>query len=255
MPRETNLEWKVGVFVTLAIACLVIFISSISDFSVFKKGSTYTVFFYYANGLKKSAPVRLSGVDAGHVQDLKVFYDTSEQKTRVAVTLWLSEGVQFPVDSRFLINQLGILGEKYLEIMPGIQREFASPGVTLVGDEPVSMESLTKELSSLGGKVEETLAMLNTGFLNNANKESLASALSNVAFMTRKINADFLTDANKQSLSVILANMAAVTGKINSSSGTIGKLLDDPSVYKNLDEMTADLKINPWKLFYRPKGQ
>jgi len=34
---------------------------------------------------------------------------------------------------------------------------------------------------------------------------------------------------------------------------TLGKLLTDESIFDNLDDLTTDLKGNPWKLLYRPK--
>jgi hypothetical protein len=32
-------------------------------------------------------------------------------------------------------------------------------------------------------------------------------------------------------------------------------LITDEAIYDNLDELTADLKSNPWKLLYRPKSK
>ena len=228
MPRENNLELKVGAFVAATLICLVGFVLSISDFSIFKKGTIYTVEFHFANGLKKNAPVRLAGVDAGHIRDIRVFYDPQEQKTRVSTMIWMEDGVHVPVGSHYLINQLGILGEKYLEIMPGASNDFVKPGSVLLGDDPVPLETITNQISALGGKLEETLTGVNTGILSEANKKALAETLS---------------------------NMAAVTGALRQGEGTIGKFLTDKSVFENLDEFTADLKANPWKLFYRPKGK
>ena len=88
MPRESDLELKVGAFVVAAIICLVTFIFSISDFSVFHGGTILRVTFSYANGLKKNAPVRLAGVDAGHVRDLKVSFDPRSNKAVVLVEGW-----------------------------------------------------------------------------------------------------------------------------------------------------------------------
>jgi hypothetical protein len=38
-----------------------------------------------------------------------------------------------------------------------------------------------------------------------------------------------------------------------SGQGTLGKLLKDESLYKNIDELVLDLKMNPWKLFFKAK--
>ncbi len=228
MPKESNLEVKVGAFVLAAVVCLVGFILTISDFSVFKKGQSYQVMFQFANGLKKGAPVRVAGVDAGHIRGIKVSYDAAKLVTDVNVDMWMEEGHSIPADSKFMINQLGLLGEKYLEIMPGVSDALLAPGATVHGDDPVPMETITKTLGSLGAKAETTLDNINTGVLSEANKLALAA---------------------------MLANAAAVTASVRNGDGTVGKFLMDPSVFKNLDELSADLKAHPWKLFYRPKGK
>ena len=255
MPKESNLEVKVGAFVLVAIVCLVGFVFSISDFSIFKKGENYRVMFQFANGLKKGAPVRVAGVDAGHVREIKVAYDAATRVTDVTVDVWMERGHSIPSDSKFLINQLGLLGEKYLEVMPGMSQELVAPGSMVRGEDPVPMESITKTLGSLGAKVETTLNSINTGVLSEANKFALAVTLANLAKMTEGINTGVLTEANKVALAATLANTAAVTGALRNGEGTVGKFLTDPSVFRNMDELSADLKVNPWKLFYRPKGK
>jgi phospholipid/cholesterol/gamma-HCH transport system substrate-binding protein len=255
MPKESDLEVKVGAFVLAAIVCLVVFVFSISDFSIFKKGESYRVMFQFANGLKKGAPVRVAGVDAGHVREIKVAYDAVARLTDVNVDIWMEQGHGIPVDSKFMINQLGLLGEKYLEIMPGSAESFVVPGATVRGEDPVPMETITKTLGSLGDKVGITLNSINTGILTDANKFALAVTLANLAKMTEGINTGILTEANKTALAATLANTAAVTDGIRNGQGTVGRFLTDPSVFKNMDELSADLKANPWKLFYRPKGK
>lgn len=226
MPRALNLEVKVGMFVAGALICLTAFIFSISDFSAFRKGDAWQVLFRYADGLKKGAPVRLAGVDAGHIRAIKAGFDPATRVTTVVVDIWIEAGHSIPVDSHFMINQLGLLGEKYIEIIPGSSPDLWPPGTAITGEDPVPMESLMKTVGSLGSQIGTTLNGINTGIL---------------------------TEANTAALGASLANIAVVTGTIKDGQGTVGKFLSDPVIFKNLDEMTADLKANPWKLFYRPK--
>jgi phospholipid/cholesterol/gamma-HCH transport system substrate-binding protein len=228
MPRETGLEVKVGMFVVLAIVCLVAFVFSISDFSVFKKGVSYRVVFSYANGLKKGAPVRVAGVDAGHIRQIRVMYDAATRATSVLADVWMQEGYVIPSDSKFLINQLGLLGEKYLEVMPGASAQVMSADLVARGEDSVPMETITRTIGAVGEKVGVVLDSINNGIL---------------------------TEANKVALALTLANVASVTQGIKDGQGTVGKFLTDPALFNNLDEMSADLKANPWKLLYRPKGK
>lgn len=252
MPKETDLEVKVGAFVVAAIACLVVFIFSISDFSVFRKGAAFRIVYQYANGLKKGAPVRLAGVDAGHVKDIRVVV-AAARPMDVLVDIWMEEGACVPADSRFLINQLGILGEKYLEIIPGKSPDLLAAGARVTGEDPVSMEEITQTFGALGKKVSQALDGVNNGLLSEANRKALAAILLNVAAASESLDRGVLTEANKAALAATLANLAAVSGNLKNGQGTAGKFLTDPSIFQNMDELSADLKANPWKLFYRPK--
>jgi len=43
-------------------------------------------------------------------------------------------------------------------------------------------------------------------------------------------------------------NLNSILESVKSGQGTIGKLLYDDTVYKDLEGLTSDLKANPWKL-------
>ncbi len=227
MSRESHLELKVGSFVLLALVVLCYFIFSISDFSFMDKGRPMQVVFNFANGLKDAAPVRLAGVDAGIVKRLEVFTDEADaKKTKVRVGLWIRQDVQIPADSQVTINQLGLLGEKYVEIIPGQSAEYLTENSLVVGKDPIPVEKVTEHVNNLADKLEVTMDRVNSSILTQKNSESLEGALS---------------------------NLHELMAKMNKGQGTVGKLLTDEAVYKNLEELTLDLKSNPWKLLYRPK--
>ena len=227
MPRESNLELKVGFFVLLGFLALTVFIFSISDFSAFEKGRAIRVIFGFANGVKKSAPVRFAGVDSGLIKDIDVFYDQKDKKTKVAITAWLKEGTEIPQDSQVSINQLGLLGEKYIEIMPGIDTEhFLEEGATLVGEDPIPVEKLSTMIADLAEKIQKSVDGFNEVVHNEKNQKSLQDTL--------------------EGISLIVDN-------IKRGNGTVGKLLYDQRIFDDLQDLTSDLKANPWKLLYRPK--
>lgn len=229
MRRESNLELKVGVFVLVAFIVFTSFIFSVSDFSIFEKGKNFRVIFGFANGLKRFAPVRVAGVDAGVVRDIKVSFDQKENKTKVNVDIWLKNENEIPSDSIVLINQLGMLGEKYLEIIPGVNtKEFLKAGNAIVGRDPIAMEQISMRMNELSAKIEDAVDGFNTIIRNEKNQKSLEKTL--------------------ESISIIASN-------IKDGKGTIGKFLLDNSIHDDLQALTADLKANPWKLLYRPKDK
>jgi len=229
MSRENGLELKVGLFVLMAALALTFFIISISDLSIFEKGRHIQAVFGFASGLREAAPVRLAGVEVGLVKKLQVFVDEAdERKTKVRVSVWIRDDIAIPTDSKITINQLGILGEKYLEIIPGKSADVIKDDSVVVGQDPVPIERIAEQVDTLMVKLETTVDSVNNGIL---------------------------TDKNKQSLQDALEGFAAVGTDLKEGRGTLGKLLTDESIYDNLDDLTSDLKGNPWKLLYRPKSK
>jgi phospholipid/cholesterol/gamma-HCH transport system substrate-binding protein len=227
MSRESGLELKVGSFVLMAALALTFFIISISDLSIFEKGRHIKVVFGFVSGLREAAPVRLAGVEVGLVKKLQVFTDQADGgKTKVRVNIWLKDDTTIPLDSKVTINQLGILGEKYLEIVPGNSTESIKDDSVVTGHDPVPVEKITEHVDSMMQKLDSTIDSINNGIL---------------------------TDKNKKSLEDTLAGFAAVGTDLKEGRGTLGKLLTDESIFNNLDDLTSDLKGNPWKLLYRPK--
>ena len=110
-------EVKIGLFVFIAIILLTIITFSIGDF-LFKSGYNIDVIFSFANGVQNSAPVRLAGIEVGEVKEAAVFKD-QEGKTKVRLKLWLTSDANIENDSKVCINTLGLIGEKYVEIIPG----------------------------------------------------------------------------------------------------------------------------------------
>lgn len=224
MPKETNLELKVGGFVLIAIGFLTVAILSIGNFSFFERGQTMNVIFGYANGLKKAAPVRLAGVDAGHIKDIEILTENGEMKVRIE--LFIEEGIHVPADSTIAINQLGLLGEKYVEITPGKAQQVIQQGGRVMGVDPVPIDRITQRIDGMTAKLEKTMDSINNGLL---------------------------TPQNTQSVTETLTGIKNIVNEIQQGRGTLGMFLYNPNIYKNLDELSSDLKNNPWKLLYRPK--
>ncbi len=234
MPKETNLEFKVGLFVLVALVALTVFIFSISDSSVFEKGKTLRVVFDFANGVKKSAPVRVAGVDEGIVKDIKLFFDPSDEKTKVEVELTIKKETKIPVDSVVFINQLGLLGEKYVEVTPGRDRkQFIQEGTTMIGRNPIAQEAISEKVMDVSKKLEEAIGGITTIIRDEQNVASIRKALQNI--------------------SLLMGNLNDIAMDVKAGKGTVGRLFYNNQLYDDLEGLTADLKANPWKLLYRPK--
>ena len=204
---KSRLELKVGIFVFIGLVILVTFVLLIGDFKTWTLGYQFNFIFNFANGVKIGAPVRFAGVDVGEVKDIKFVFSAQENKTKVQIIGWIKKEIKIPIDSTVWVNTLGLLGEKYIEIMPGKDyKNSLNADQTLVGTDPIAMHEV-------------------------------AELAKNIA-----------TDIND---SIV---------KIKNKEGTVGKLLYDDLLYKQLESLVKelealvmDIRKYPWKLFWKTK--
>lgn len=167
--RMTN-EAKTGLIVLISIALLGALIMKVGNFTFFKKGYTVHSQFHFTAGVKKHAPVRLSGVDVGEVKDIRLHYGDD---TLIELVFWLNEGVKLRTDSKAYVTTLGLMGEKYVEIKAGTAgAPYAKEGDLIPCEDPVRLEDLmamgmqlaedvgktAKDVSRLVNRLDETVA-------------------------------------------------------------------------------------------------
>jgi len=195
---KTKLELKVGLFVFLGLMILSVFILSIGKFRTWSAGYEASFIFNFVNGVKIGAPVRFAGVDVGEVKKIKLAFNPNDSTTKVKLICWLKKEARIPNDSTVWINTLGLLGEKYVEVIPGKEYENClSSKQELTGIDPLAMHEVMRLAKAIADN-------LNEGITKILNKE-----------------------------------------------GTVGKLLYDDDVYKELQALIVDIRKNPWKLFWK----
>lgn len=164
MEDTRTFELKVGVFILIGVAILFIIVFSIGDINLSKTGYKIRVLFQFASGIGPSAPVRLAGVGIGQVQGIHIIRDKSDNKTKAELTAWISDGIKIEEDAIVTINTLGLLGEKYLEILPGtVGKPVLSNNGVIVGKDPVPMEKITENLADLSDSIKVIVDKLKNG--------------------------------------------------------------------------------------------
>ncbi|CAN5717795.1 hypothetical protein BH11MYX3_BH11MYX3_33650 [soil metagenome] len=122
--RERALEFKVGLLILVSSAVLIGFIFILGNFS-FRSGFKIRVDFDYIGALQSGAPVKVSGIKVGKIDSVEFIGGQidpeTKQRVQVRVTVWVEDRVRDSIrsDAEFFINTAGVLGEQYLEIVPG----------------------------------------------------------------------------------------------------------------------------------------
>ena len=160
-PKRPSYELKVGIFAFGGLLILITFVFYIGNIYLFNPGYLIKVRFRSASGIVPGAPVHVAGVVSGELQNIQVRFERGE--TYVDLRVWIKEGTSVPTNALAEIKTLGLLGEKYLDILPQPNAEvFLKPGELLVGKDPVSMDDVVARSHELVGQMELAATSLNT---------------------------------------------------------------------------------------------
>src|SRR5438105_14878859 len=122
--RERGLELKVGILILAAGAILAGFVYVLGNFSL-SSGFTLYVDYDYSGSLQAGAPVKVAGIKVGKVRSVDFLGGQIDPKTgrrvEVRVEAWVENRAHDSIrqDAEFFVNTAGVLGEQYLEIVPG----------------------------------------------------------------------------------------------------------------------------------------
>ena len=120
MKKERSAQLKVGIFVLVSIAIFVYGVFTISgQEELFEKEYIVKTYFDNTAGLLEGAYVRLSGVGVGSVSSIRFSDDPSQGKVQVVMEVNKRALARVSTDSLATIKTEGLLGAKFVEIIPG----------------------------------------------------------------------------------------------------------------------------------------
>jgi phospholipid/cholesterol/gamma-HCH transport system substrate-binding protein len=137
--RKFDLELVVGIFVLCGVIALG-YISIKLGKMEWVGGSGYqvTALFPSIGGLKAGALVEIAGVEVGRVRSL-----TLNEDYQARVVLEINRNVKLQDDTIASIKTKGLLGEKYVDIVPGGADELIEHGGRIMETEPpIDLEEL-----------------------------------------------------------------------------------------------------------------
>ncbi|MDR1313787.1 MAG: MCE family protein [Deltaproteobacteria bacterium] len=229
---KTSTEIKVGLFVLAALLVTAWMAIRLGGFKSYDTGYyQLDADFDQVSGLKTGVSVEVAGISVGRVGQITL------RDGRAHVTMFILTGVNLPTDTRAQIKAQGILGDKYVELVPGAGGEGSlKPGETISNTQ--SAEDLGVLLQKLSS-VADDLKVLTSSLTADGGGQELREIMDNVREMSANLNQ--LVKDNGPGLSETLAsldrvskNIENITEKISSGSGTLGQLIYDDTVMREL---------------------
>ncbi|HEY5190492.1 MAG TPA: MlaD family protein, partial [Candidatus Deferrimicrobium sp.] len=206
-------EARVGIFVLLGLIVLTFFTFRVSKWGLIaEKGYRLTVDFDSAAGLEPKSDVKMAGVRIGKVEEIQLVGN------RARLVLRIQQGIRIPIDSVGTIQTQGLLGEKYVEILPGkdAQRNLPAGGQVANTLSPTNLDEMVRKLSSIGDDVKKFTESLSATFGTEEGKKALGDILRDVRATTASLRT--VVQGNEQRFGRILANIDRLSADLSDIS-------------------------------------
>jgi phospholipid/cholesterol/gamma-HCH transport system substrate-binding protein len=124
------IELIVGIFVVAGIVAMVYLSITLGDVEIFgRKGYAVYAVFDSASGLREGAAVEMAGVEIGKIEkvQLKDFLSLIEMR--------IDPDVKIPEDTIASIRTSGLIGEKFVKLIPGGSDDWIEDGGKIIDTE------------------------------------------------------------------------------------------------------------------------
>jgi len=267
-----NAEFFVGLFILLALSILGYMSIKIGAIRFDNsKYAQYHVTFNDVSGLSKKAQVKIAGVTVGWVQEVEL-----EANGSVVTTVMINRDYVLHTDAYAIVRQDGLLGSKFLEIIPGNPLTPRLPsGSRLccpIKEQP-SMDDILRKVQDIAEHIESVTSSLKDCFSNSNDvdnifkigskvncishrleREVLPAFQESIENISRVFDRDFNRVASRLETSIdsleetaqhacsSLRNIDSIAEKIDAGQGCIGKLINDDHIYHDLKYTMNEVK-------------
>jgi phospholipid/cholesterol/gamma-HCH transport system substrate-binding protein len=244
---------KVGIFMLVILAILGYFVLKIERVSVGGgPAKKVTAIFDSVAGLEKKSKVRVAGVPVGEVTNIRLRPDGKAE-----VEMDIDRDVELHNGAFARIVNLGLLGEKYIEIVPGPVNAPQMPEQqALRGTQPASIDDVTNQISAIATDVKAITASLRGVVAGPQGEQRMQDIVENIRQITAQVRD--LVAANRSNVDATLENTRAITAQLrseipkladsvervaNSLNSTLGENRGEiHGVVENLQKLSGDLR-------------
>jgi len=281
----SRLELKVGIAAGIALVLLAVIIFSVGKIRLGQRGYPLDISFNFVDAINPQADVMIGGgVKIGHVESITIHGEY------IQVRVLINHGVRIPVGSKFQILSKGLMGDKYLNVIPlTTSAEVIQSGTRVAGVEPANMDKAFQRLGQVADSVRalvgdpemksslvdtlrsfsnlsqrlDRIVEKNEGRINQSARD-FSTSVQEISKFSQELNQfsrslnEVLSERNRENLNTTLENLQTTssrlekeTAKISQGKGTVGVLIEDEQLGKDLKAFVKEVKDNPWKLLWK----
>ena len=212
-------EAKVGLFVVISAAVLLVSVYRISTATIRGAHVSYKTYFRYAGGLEPGADVLFGGIKVGNVTAVR---SDTEDPTRIVILLDVKTGTPLNANSVAKLGSVTLVTSPVISISTGSNDAARiPPGGVIPSQETVSVDDMERKFATLADSAHSVLS--------SAEKD-----MNDITGDARKLitNLNEITGKpNQQHIQAILADsdamIARISPKVDQIADRIQKVADD----------------------------
>jgi phospholipid/cholesterol/gamma-HCH transport system substrate-binding protein len=255
--KDQNNLIKVGVFVTILTAVLMVMVASIGkESSLFDPKINIKARVANVSNLKVGSYVELKGIRIGTVSDIQII---SDEQVEIIMKIIARELKWIKEDSKVSISTAGLVGDKFVEIYKGSKDAKALDPETqyLVSEELADLkkimdkgDSIAKATERLMLKLDAVMVRIGDGDLLVSTMKSLGKTAENMEKVSTELKdarmGQMITNVNMSmdNLNKASATLDRVLTRVEKGPGTVNSLIYDDAVYDDLRVLLGGAQRN-----------
>ncbi len=236
-----NAETSVGIFVLVALGIFLYMTFQIGIFQLdLDRYRKQIVHFNDISGLIKKADVKIAGVKVGWISDINLNQKHDGTGYSAQADIMIDKRYVIREDAYGVVRQDGLLGVKYLEIIPG--DPLRSPlgygeSLTKPGKAPVSIDELLQQTKTVVMNVQDITTVLRDSLIDADHKSKIKETVENIFKTSEKI-AHFSTRID----ALLTNNENDIEGMVKDLRSFAAEVRDAiPAVKNDVHDLTTHL--------------
>jgi phospholipid/cholesterol/gamma-HCH transport system substrate-binding protein len=246
---------RIGLFMLTGMIILGVFIIKIEDIPVGERGDRLEVTARFSSvaGLDRKAAVRIAGVRVGKVEAVTL------DGNQAILELSLDPQVKLHEGAWAQITSLGMLGDKYIEILPGDPTApLLSSGVELGGQTTPTFDDVMRVATEIGEDVKEVTEALRGSIGGPQGEVAIEEIVVNIRDLTASLkvliaenqaNVNATTENFKDFSATLRDELPLITEKMNTLADQLNDVVGDnrddlEASMGNIRELTGRLQVS-----------
>ncbi len=210
--KRGSVEIRVGITVLAAVLILALGLMWLTNFSFEETHYTVQVLFPNIGMLETGDQVSVYGIKRGKVQALQL------SQNQVLATIELSNDVELKTDAQFSVKNLGLMGERYIDVLPGNADQPLDISRPVQGRYDEGLTELTSVIGPMVEEMSELAAALRASVASDTTLSGLVKTMQNARDISTELKAT--VEENRTSLKTSLEDFSQAAKSLREIAST-----------------------------------